>query len=245
MLSPIKRFFPSSILQTRSMVIKLCQCQNSIQISYPPSVQIEKLTIQELLKPSSNMKNICDITAQSFGDPSYRMNDAIVQSTHIYLARIKSRYIGYLMVDFEFGLSVYNEESLIYPILGCIDPTWKRKGIMRFIVGHFVRDIQQYQQQNSRKVLVWFTTVTPYMIRTVQDFYINIQPRDDEYGSYDPKYVPVIEQIQSEMNWKVDHDRSRNGNRHPFIQYGILKNTSYNNEELERIQKVISDPKYR
>ncbi|CAF0834042.1 unnamed protein product [Rotaria sordida] len=83
------------------------------------------------------------------------------------------------------------------------------------------------------------------MIRTVQDFLINIQPRDDEYGSYDPKYVPVIEQIQSKMNWKVDHDRSRNGNRHPFIQYGILKNTSYNNEELERIQKVISDPKYR
>ncbi len=154
MLSTLKRLFPSSILQIRNMIIKSNQRQNSIQISYPASVQIEKLTIQEFLKSPSNMDKIHDLTAQSYLYPSYRINNALERTTHIYLARIKDRYIGYMLVDFEFGLSVYNGEPLVYPILGCTDHTWKRKGIHRLIHGHFIRDIQQYQEQNSTKILV-------------------------------------------------------------------------------------------
>ncbi len=42
----------------------------------------------------------------------------------------------------------------------------------------------------------------------------------------------------------MDDERNRNKNKHPFIQYGILKNVFYTNEELERIEKVKSNPKY-
>ncbi len=44
----IKKYFLPSILQTRSIIIRFCQRQNSIQLRYSPSFQIEKLTKQKL-----------------------------------------------------------------------------------------------------------------------------------------------------------------------------------------------------
>ncbi|CAF3414386.1 unnamed protein product [Rotaria sp. Silwood2] len=149
------------------------------------------------------------------------------------------------MVDLEFGLSVYNEQPLIHFVLGCTDRIWKRKGIHRLIHANFVQEIQQYQQENLTKFLIWHATVTPFVTRFVADFYMDVQPADDEHGGYDPRYVPVIEQIQKKMNWQLDDRRNMNKNKHPFVLYGISKNVFYTDEELERIQQFKSNSKDR
>jgi len=244
MLLRTKKNFLSSILQTHSIIIKSCQRQNSIQLKYPPLFQIEKLTKQNLLESPSIMNIVHDLTAQTYLHPSSLIDKFMEQASHIYLARIKDRFIGYMVVDFEFGLSVYNKEPIIHSIIACTDFRWKKQGIHRLIHGYFIREVQQYQKQTSTKSLVCFTTATPFIMRLIPDFYIDIQPAYDERGSYDPKYVPVIEQIQSKMHWQLDDERNRNKNKHPFIQYGILKNVFYTNEELERIEQVKSNPKY-
>ncbi|UJR17815.1 hypothetical protein I4U23_004714 [Adineta vaga] len=212
--------------------------------NYPTSCHIETKTREELLKSPYILKNLYDITAQSYLNPTDRTMNSIQESTHIYLARIKDRYIGYMMIDFDFGLSISNGQPIVHAVLGCTDHQWKEHGIHHFLHGYFISRVQEYQEKKSMKVLVWLSTVTPFITRLVPEFYTNIQPNPDGHASDDLQYLPVLRQIQSKMKWKLDDDeRNKNPNKHTFIQYGISKNLLYTDKELQRIKQFQSQSK--
>lgn len=184
------------------------------------------------LKPTDKLyQKLWELASPSYEDPTAVLNRDIQQCDTLYLAKDQnSELLSFFMVGWG-KISVNNIDlTAIFLGLGATSSSTKNTGIIRNLFEALISDARQWEIKNKQKLILWHTTISPFIFHAFNLMFSDNEPRND--GSYSAAGKEIALAIRKGKGWPVDLQS------HPFILKNVAKNTFYSKSENERIKKI-------
>jgi hypothetical protein len=182
-------------------------------------------------------REMLDLLASSYQDPSALLARELEHCNSLYLARDGDRLLCFFFVAWEtVEVDGYGSASTIYLGLSATRQEVANTGFIGSVYFRCEKDIVCWERKNKRRLLLWGTTANPTIYLVMCAFRACVEPALD--GSYSSLGAKLARAFRSKLAAPLSNDE------HPFVLKGLAGGTRYSREEVERIERVSETKKF-
>lgn len=194
------------------------------------------------LKVYEQIKNISDLTVSEernlfhilspfYLDPTDLLERELAKNDSIYLLKDeKEEIVAFFMVGWKKYQSLEKNMDLVYLGLSCVSIKFQDNGFASRLYYKFTCDAFNFEVQNKVKILLYGTTATPVVLKTLPKIWDNVYPELDGTYSNEAKYaVELVKKFSGLGEFSGEH---------PFVLKGVAKGTKYSMFEESRLKEL-------
>ncbi|WP_165070084.1 hypothetical protein [Paludisphaera rhizosphaerae] len=190
--------------------------------------QIEVLRDGSFRNDAHLRRQIHDVASGSFTHDDARLDGEIDRLGTLYLSQDRRGDLqGFFLVNYE-SLEIDGRELPVLYLGVCAPrPDVKGTGKVVRLIQQSIRDAQQWEDANGRKLIVWATTMNPFVYLCARKLFADTQPYPD--GTFTAEKQRIAQAVASRIGADLPAEA------HPFILPRHAPSIRLADDEIRRI----------